>query len=170
VGGLFLVLAVPKTALTLPRVPTAVPERESTATHEFRADPVSVPEARRVTCEFAGDTMSEEQLSKLSLAVTELMANAVRHSGSSHPITLILGHKDSHFCVRVVDGGAGLVPAPGAMAPEPGAGFGLFLVEQLTKRWGVTREDQRTRVWFEIDYAAEGADGIVAADAPCDSL
>jgi hypothetical protein len=38
------------------------------------------------------------------------------------------------------------------MATEPGAGFGLFLVEQLTRRWGMTREDDKTRVWFELDY------------------
>jgi hypothetical protein len=55
--------------------------------------------------------------------------------------------------VRVSDGGTGLVPRPGAMTTEPGAGFGLFLVEQLTRRWGMTREDGRTRVWFELDYA-----------------
>ena len=30
----------------------------------------------------------------------------------------------------------------------------LFIVEQLTRRWGVTREDKRTRVWFELDFAA----------------
>lgn len=151
-------------------MPTAVPERESTAIHQFRAEPASVPEARRVTCQFACDSMSGEQLAKLGLAVTELMANAVRHSGSADPITLILNHKNVHFCVRVVDGGAGLVPAPGAMASEPGAGFGLFLVEQLTKRWGVTREDARTRVWFEIDYTAGASNGAVRSDAPCDPL
>jgi hypothetical protein len=39
------------------------------------------------------------------------------------------------------------------MTTEPGAGYGLFLVEQLTRRWGMTREDGRTRVWFELDYA-----------------
>jgi anti-sigma regulatory factor (Ser/Thr protein kinase) len=151
-------------------VPTAVSERDSAAIHEFQADPASVPEARRVTCAFAGDSMSEEQLARLGLAVTELVTNAVRHSGSAEPITLILNHKAAHFCVRVVDGGAGLVPAPGAMASEPGAGFGLFLVEQITKRWGVTREGSRTRVWFEIDYAAEGSGGAVASDAPCDPV
>ena len=31
-------------------------------------------------------------------------------------------------------------------------GFGLYFVEQLTRRWGVTRENRRTRVWFELDY------------------
>src|SRR5436190_1571250 len=124
-------LAVPSSALTLPRVPTAVSDRESAAVHELRADPASVPEARRLTSEFACHSMSDEQIAKLGLAVTEVVANAVRHSGSAEPIQLILNHKDSHFCVRVVDGGAGLVPAPGAMGSEPGAGFGLFLVEQI---------------------------------------
>jgi anti-sigma regulatory factor (Ser/Thr protein kinase) len=151
-------------------VPTAVPERESTSIHELPPDPASVPQARRITCDFACDSMSEEQMAKLGLAVTEVVANAVRHSASAEPIVLILNHKESHFCVRVVDGGAGLVPQPGAMASEPGAGFGLFLVEQMTRRWGVTREDARTRVWFEIDYAPEGSDPAGGSDVPCDPL
>ena len=45
------------------------------------------------------------------------------------------------------------VPDPGAMDSDPGAGYGLFLVEQMTRRWGMTREDERTRIWFELDYA-----------------
>jgi anti-sigma regulatory factor (Ser/Thr protein kinase) len=164
------VLARASGALTLPGVPTAIPERESSLVQELPPDPASVPEARQLTCDFACGSMSEEQLAKLGLAVTEVVANAVRHSGSAEPIRLILGHKDSHFCVRVVDGGAGLVPAPGAMGSEPGAGFGLFLVEQVTRRWGVTREDGRTRVWFEIDYAAKGDVAAAGSDVPCDPL
>jgi hypothetical protein len=38
------------------------------------------------------------------------------------------------------------------MASDENGGFGLFIVERLTRRWGVTREDRRTRVWFEFDY------------------
>jgi hypothetical protein len=38
------------------------------------------------------------------------------------------------------------------MASDANGGFGLFLVEQLTRRWGMTRENHRTRVWFEFDY------------------
>jgi hypothetical protein len=38
------------------------------------------------------------------------------------------------------------------METEAGAGFGLFLVEQLTRRWGMTRENAKTRVWFELDF------------------
>ena len=112
----------------------------------------SVPEARRVTHEFAAELMQGEQCNKLDMAVTEVFSNAVRHSGSSDQIVLTLTQKDGYLCVRVTDGGTGLVPRPGAMTTEPGAGFGLFLVEQLTRRWGMTRESGNTRVWFEIDY------------------
>jgi hypothetical protein len=54
--------------------------------------------------------------------------------------------------VQVTDEGAGLVPTPGAMASDENGGFGLFIVERLTRRWGVTRENRHTRVWFEFDY------------------
>jgi len=121
--------------------------------HRFAPEPASVPEARRVTREFAEDLMDGEQANKLDMAVTEVFSNAVRHSGSEDELMLALTQKDDFLCVRVSDGGNGLVPRPGAMATEPGAGFGLFLVEQITRRWGMTREDGRTRVWFELDYA-----------------
>jgi anti-sigma regulatory factor (Ser/Thr protein kinase) len=133
-------------------VSTAVPERDI-ALHELPSEPASVPQARRLASEYAGPFMSEEQTSRLELAITEIVANSVRHSGSADAISLKLTRKAEFLCVRVTDGGAGLVPQPGAMSTEPGAGFGLFLVEQLTRRWGVTREDGKTRVWFEIDYA-----------------
>ncbi|HEY1596088.1 MAG TPA: ATP-binding protein [Thermoleophilaceae bacterium] len=131
---------------------TAVPEREGVAVHELAPAPASVPEARRLAADFAGSLMSDEQTSRLELAITEVVANAVRHSGSTEQIRVMLTGKAEFLCVRVTDGGAGLVPRPGAMSTEAGAGYGLFLVEQLTRRWGVTREDGKTRVWFEIDY------------------
>ncbi|HKN95065.1 MAG TPA: ATP-binding protein [Thermoleophilaceae bacterium] len=149
-------------------MPTA--EREGVATHQFEPEAASVPEARRLACEFAGELMDDGQRSRLEVAVSEVVANAVRHSGSDEQIRLVLNHKNGYLCVRVVDGGSGLVPQPGAMSSEPGAGFGLFLVEQLTRRWGVTREDGRTRVWFEIDYADSDAPVLAVPDAPCDAL
>ena len=121
--------------------------------HRFAPAPASVPEARRVTREYADGLMEDEQAAKLDMAVTEVFSNAVRHAGSEDEILLALTQKDEFLCVRVTDGGTGLVPRPGAMTTEPGAGYGLFLVEQLTRRWGMTREDGRTRVWFEMDYA-----------------
>jgi anti-sigma regulatory factor (Ser/Thr protein kinase) len=122
--------------------------------HLLVSEPASVPKARRLAREYAAREMTDEQCGKLDLAVSEVVSNAVRHSGAAEEIALALTRKDGYLCVRVTDGGTGLVPQPGAMATEPGAGFGLFLVEQLTRRWGMTREDGKTRVWFELDFAA----------------
>jgi len=122
--------------------------------HRFDPEPASVPEARRLTREFADGLMHGDQANKLDMAVTEVFSNAVRHSGSEDEILLALTQKDEYVCVRVSDGGTGLVPRPGAMTTEPGAGYGLFLVEQLTRRWGMTRENDKTRVWFELDAEA----------------
>jgi anti-sigma regulatory factor (Ser/Thr protein kinase) len=96
--------------------------------------------------------MTERQRADLALALSEVVTNAVRHSGAEDNIKLALTPKDGYLCVRVTDAGAGLVPRPGAMRTEGGAGLGLFLVEQLTQRWGMTREAGQTRVWFEMDF------------------
>jgi anti-sigma regulatory factor (Ser/Thr protein kinase) len=137
--------------------------------HQLEPEAASVPEARRLAGEFAGSLMSGEQLSRLELAITEVVANSVRHSGSNEGIRLKLTRKDGYLCVRVIDGGGGLVPRPGAMSSEPGAGYGLFLVEQLTRRWGMTREGGKTRVWFEIDYE-DGNGRATNSDDPCDPV
>ena len=70
------------------------------------------------------------------------------------PIRLAVTPKDGYMCVQVTDSGPGLVPKPGALEADADGGFGLFIVEQLTRRWGVTRQDNQTRVWFELDFAA----------------
>jgi anti-sigma regulatory factor (Ser/Thr protein kinase) len=84
--------------------------------------------------------------------VSEIVTNAVCHGGAGGHVLLAATHKPEFLCVQVTDDGPGLVPRPGAMGSDEFGGFGLFLVERLTRRWGVTRENRRTRVWFEFDY------------------
>lgn len=89
------------------------------------------------------------------LVVTEVMSNAVKHgSGPEDAVRFAVTPKDGYMCVQVTDCGPGLVPRPGAFESDDDGGFGLFIVEQLTRRWGVTREDGRTRVWFELDFVS----------------
>ena len=87
------------------------------------------------------------------------MANAVRHGAPRGELRLAATPKSSFLCVQVTDDGLGFVPRPGAMASDEHGGYGLFLVERLTRRWGMTRENQRTRVWFEFDYLAPSSTG-----------
>jgi anti-sigma regulatory factor (Ser/Thr protein kinase) len=123
--------------------------------HHLDPEPASVPEARRLACEVAARYLDGRQYKNFELVVTEVVSNAVRHGGEpAEPIRLAVTPKDGYVCVQVTDSGPGLVPRPGAFESDDEGGFGLFIVEQLTRRWGVTREDRRTRVWFELDFAA----------------
>ena len=114
--------------------------------------PAAPGAARRAARQFGAGWLSDERLAALELLVSELVTNAVRHSGADAPIDVALAAKDGYVCGRVTDGGAGLVPRPGAMGASEGAGVGLFIVEHHSRRWGVTREGGRTRVWFELDF------------------
>lgn len=128
--------------------------RAEAQVHHLDPDPASVPQARRLACEVARAYLAGPQFKAFELVVTEVVSNAVRHGGDpNEPIRMAVTPKDGYMCVQVTDSGPGLVPKPGALEADDEGGFGLFIVEQLTRRWGVTREDNRTRVWFELDFS-----------------
>jgi anti-sigma regulatory factor (Ser/Thr protein kinase) len=123
--------------------------------HHLDSDPSSVPEARRLAGAVARPYLTDSQFSAFELAVTEVVSNAIRHgTEGDEQVRLAVTPKDGYMCVQVTDSGPGLVPQPGALDADDDGGFGLFIVEQLTRRWGVTREDKKTRVWFELDFDA----------------
>jgi anti-sigma regulatory factor (Ser/Thr protein kinase) len=115
----------------------------------------SVARARRIATRIAGPFLEPDQYRAFELVVSEVVSNAVRHGGEpSDEIRFAVTPKDGYVCVQVTDRGPGLVPRPGMMGPQDDdGGFGLYIVEQLTRRWGVTREAGCTRVWFELDFA-----------------
>ena len=112
----------------------------------------AVSEARRWTASIAGGMLGEDQAANLRLVISELVTNALRHGAEGQRIDLAVTPKPEFLCVQVTDDGPGLAPRPRALETDDNGGFGLFFVEQLTRRWGVTRENRRTRVWFELDY------------------
>jgi anti-sigma regulatory factor (Ser/Thr protein kinase) len=116
------------------------------------AEPESVRAARVWLSELASGAVGEARLPDLALVMTEVVTNAVRHGAPGCALRLAATPKADFLCVQVTDEGPGLVPRPRAMATDENGGFGLFIVEQLTRRWGMTRENRRTRVWFEFDY------------------
>ena len=50
---------------------------------------------------------------------------------------------------EVIDRGVGFVPVPRDRPATDVGGWGLYLVQTLSNRWGV--HEGRTHVWFEID-------------------
>jgi two-component sensor histidine kinase len=131
-------------------VAVEVPGERRTRTLE--ALPGAVAEARRWVVGVADGLLDADRAESLRLVISEVVTNALRHGATGERIDVAVTPKAEFLCVQVTDDGPGLAPRPRALAAEQEGGFGLFFVEQLTRRWGVTRENRRTRVWFELDY------------------
>lgn len=91
----------------------------------------------------------------LDLLVSEVVTNAVRHGGgeTGEPIEMTVHVDDLRVRVEVADRGPGFEPNPSPPTMFQESGWGLFLVGQLSDRWGVDRTDRGASVWFEIDLA-----------------
>jgi anti-sigma regulatory factor (Ser/Thr protein kinase) len=122
----------------------------------FRVTPEahSVPRARERVVELAEPFVASGRIADLRLVISEVITNAVRHGGEGDMLVAVTP-KPGYLCVQVTDTGDGFAPRPRAFEPDDDGGFGLFLVERLTRRWGLTRENSNTRVWFEFDFATE---------------
>ena len=83
----------------------------------------------------------------LSLVVTELVANAVRHAGTDMEVRLIA--LEHGIRLEVQDGSTRpLRPRPSDMCDE--GGRGLMLVDALSSRYGVEGEANGKKVWVEL--------------------
>jgi anti-sigma regulatory factor (Ser/Thr protein kinase) len=107
--------------------------------------------ARHVLDRLEG-TVPEGVLDDVRLLVSELVTNSVRHAGlGSHGwVRMRITVSDQQVRVEVSDPGPGFdaeIPVPSIYQES---GWGLFLVEQVARRWGVARGAE-TLVWFEID-------------------
>jgi anti-sigma regulatory factor (Ser/Thr protein kinase) len=120
-------------------------------------EPHSVPRARERVIALAEPFVAATRIADLRLVISEVITNAVRHGGEGDMLVAVTP-KHGYLCVQVTDTGDGFAPRPRAFEPDDDGGFGLFLVERLTRRWGLTRENSNTRVWFEFDFdfAADG--------------
>jgi anti-sigma regulatory factor (Ser/Thr protein kinase) len=95
------------------------------------------------------------------LVASELVTNAVLHSGSGSEHVLHVTAAVDGGCLRICVEDPG--PSAGAVAPLPmsplqisefsDGGVGLLIVDQLVDRWGVER-DGRYRVWAELALSA----------------
>ena len=83
------------------------------------------------------------------LLVSEVVSNAIRHSGLEETDRLVLAARltPDFARVEVRDGGRGFDPE----IRHHASGFGLRMLDMLAARWGVDCNDQGCRVWFEVD-------------------
>ena len=83
----------------------------------------------------------------LVLLVSELVTNAVRHAaGERFEVRLVL--RPGVLRLEVRDGGEGFEPVV-APSDDGSGGYGLYIVDRLSDRWGVERRPGS--VWLELD-------------------
>lgn len=101
-------------------------------------------------------SLPESERGTLCLLVSELVTNSVRHAAAAaQPVALAVRIAPETIRVEVHDGGSGFHPGtPAPRGADAGfGGYGLFLVERMSSRWGVDT-NRGTRVWFELDLAS----------------
>jgi anti-sigma regulatory factor (Ser/Thr protein kinase) len=108
----------------------------------------SVGSARREV--LRGCAWDVRQLDVIRLMLSELITNAVIHGGVGPDAELRIDRvlDDATVTFRVYDRGDGFAQ-PDFERPQGDRGFGLFLVDRLARRWGVTPAPGGSSVWFE---------------------
>ncbi|SDP71049.1 Serine phosphatase RsbU, regulator of sigma subunit [Streptomyces sp. cf386] len=114
--------------------------------------PQNARQARRLTRRTLHDWDLDDLAESSELLVSEMVANAVRFA--SRPIVLRLLRTDVLRCE--VEDDSPIVPRMRHARLSDEGGRGLFLVDQLAQRWGVTRVSTGKVVWFEHRLPADG--------------
>ena len=116
----------------------------------FAPVPTAATHARTEVTERFAPRLATRVLDDVRLLVTELVTNALRHGSlrSGDRVGLKAWLTGDVFRIEVRDPGRDGDPVPRSPGPR-GGGYGLFLVEQLAKRWGVDRNGG-TVVWCEL--------------------
>jgi anti-sigma regulatory factor (Ser/Thr protein kinase) len=126
----------------------------------FPAIPQSVHAARR----FATDTLRGNPaaaLEAIELMVSELATNCIRHERASFHITILGTTREIR--IEVTDAGTG-TPMMRSPGPDEPSGRGLQIVDMLSERWGVVREQPSGKtVWFTVPAATEAPAGADVA-------
>ena len=94
----------------------------------------------------------QHRLEDVGLLTSEVVTNSVRHAGLApgDTIGLAVDVSERRIRVEVADDGPGFDPLDlPESSPEGVGGWGLRIVNQLSDRWGVIR-DEPNHVWFEV--------------------
>ena len=116
----------------------------------WSADPSSVPDARRFVRQCLATHRHEISADEdVTLVVSELATNAVRHAGT--PFSVTLASQGGTLLLTVQDASPAL-PGEARMTPHALGGRGLRLVEAHSAAWGVEREHAGGKsVWASFD-------------------
>jgi anti-sigma regulatory factor (Ser/Thr protein kinase) len=118
------------------------------------------PAAARFLVECYAHRVARPVLDDAELVMSELVTNSVRHSGGTREQHVIVRAEltDTALRLEVEDPGRRRVVAIRAARPGIAGGFGLNLVEQLSRSWGVQRPNGGgTTVWADVPRSPAAA-------------
>jgi anti-sigma regulatory factor (Ser/Thr protein kinase) len=113
--------------------------------------------AREILTDMVGEETPAATLHDLHLLTTEIVTNAVCHAAVDETATLELRVVATPAVLRVsvTDPGGATLPHIEEIDVAVPGGMGLFIVEQVSDRWGFERSgDGATEVWFELRQAS----------------
>ncbi len=139
-----------------------VGSRVSDRTVELADDPRAVRTARRLAQEMCRATGDEDLCAAVGLLVSEVVTNAVRHSGTAARMRVRVAGR--RVRVEVFDNGANVAEPRASIASEPlpDRGRGLHLVASLTQSWGVEPTGGGKCVWFEVTAGSARSFAVLA--------
>ncbi|MCF1592527.1 ATP-binding SpoIIE family protein phosphatase [Streptomyces muensis] len=135
-------------ALLLVRTRAIPPEH--TATWEFAADPAVVSNARKAATRQLTVWGLEQLAFTTELIVSELVTNAIRHAGGPVGLRLIR----DHVLVCEVTDPSNTQPRLRRARTTDEGGRGLFLIAQLSARWGSRYGLSGKTIWTEQSLTA----------------
>jgi anti-sigma regulatory factor (Ser/Thr protein kinase) len=119
--------------------PSPTPPQITAAVFRLRAEPESAATARRLSRPWLGELLPAESpvADDALLVLTELVANAVRHTASAHILCRLTASGDELHVAVEDEGGTLAIPHPRTPSEETECGRGLLLVDALATAWRV---------------------------------
>jgi serine phosphatase RsbU (regulator of sigma subunit)/integral membrane sensor domain MASE1/anti-sigma regulatory factor (Ser/Thr protein kinase) len=142
--------------LGIPAAARAAPDKQIVV--RLPGEAGAVPLARQAIDELEPE-LEPALFATVRLLVSELVSNSIRHAHTpaAASVALHVTVFADRMRVEVGDHGPGFNPRRRAPDRDGESGWGLYLVDQLSDRWGVSGTSG-TSVWFEIDRRPDRTD------------
>lgn len=120
---------------------------------ELSSGPDAPGEARHAAGEGLPASLPAARRSDAMLALSEIVANAVRHGrlGCADHIEVEILSLAGGLRISVVQPTSAVAAIPSPDDPPDAGGMGLAIVDAVTDRWG-SETGPPGRVWFEMDH------------------
>ncbi|MFE0202532.1 ATP-binding protein [Streptomyces sp. NPDC058985] len=131
----------------------AAPTGHPAYSQTFPCEPATAEIGRQLVRDALGVWRLDSLADVAALIMSELIANAVRHT-SCHSIRLIIGRPSAiRVRVGVVDRAPLRLPVLGQAGEDDEAGRGLLLIDGIADRWGYDLHGPDKRPWGKEVWA-----------------